>query len=95
MKVKSSHIFTINKTIQFGKYLKSPHPKIPHILKNTMHLRIIKDEVVVAGDEPLHPTGAVDVLVAEPLHRPLAVQPRATALTLGLLGKQKINMRNE
>ena len=54
-----------------------------------MHLRIIKDEVVVAGDEPLHPTGAVDVLVAEPLHRPLAVQPRATALALGLLGNIK------
>ena len=47
--------------------------------------RVIEDQVVVAGDEPLDPVGAVHILVAGALNRELSVQAGAVALPLRLL----------
>ena len=44
----------------------------------------IKDEMVLTGDEPLHATAALHVLVAGSLHGPLPVPARTVSHGVGL-----------
>merc|ERR1719370_815026 len=53
---------------------------------------IVVDQVVLAGDEPLHPAGAVDVLVAGVLHGPLPVLPGTVPNWLGFLHQKTVGL---
>ena len=44
----------------------------------------IKDEMVLTGDEPLHSTAALHVLVAGSLHGPLPISARTVSHGVGL-----------
>ena len=61
---------------------------VSHVRVVTVTSLLIKDEVVLTGDESLCPTAALHKLVAGPLHRPLAVPPGTVPHRIRLLKEE-------
>lgn len=59
------------------KLFRSAAGPVSHVRMLAVPGLLVVDQVVLAGDQPLHPASAVHVLVAGVLNRPLSVLPWA------------------